>query len=222
MFRRLARAKNTAPGPDGLRYQDLRRLDVGSRVTSIIYDRYLRERRMPPSWKTSRTVLLHKKGSREDITNWRPISLGICIGKLYAAVLADRHMRWSVRKGRVSTLHGRRNPAIAIKAGVKQRCPLSPTVSNLVIELVVRAAEREAEVHGVDLTTKKISILAYADDLVLMGHNEEALQRLLDRIGQRTSAAELAFNPAKCATLHLDFPSASPVREMRFVVQGMS
>ncbi|KAG8239341.1 hypothetical protein J437_LFUL019121 [Ladona fulva] len=147
--RRLARAKNTAPGPDGLRYRDLRRMDVGSRVMPIIFSRCLKEGRIPPSWKTSRT------------------------------------------------------------AGVKQGCALSPTVFNLGIEPIVRAAEREAGVLGVDVAAKKISNLAYVDDLVLMRRSAEALQRLLDRTGQR-------------AVRRFIWTSASPVRGSRFTIQGES
>ncbi|KAK6737462.1 hypothetical protein RB195_019893 [Necator americanus] len=35
----------------------------------------LSERRIPDQWKTSRTVLIHKKGDREDLRNYRPICL---------------------------------------------------------------------------------------------------------------------------------------------------
>ena len=39
-------------------------------------------------------MLLHKKGSRDDLKNWRPIAMGEVVVKLFAAVLADRLTCW--------------------------------------------------------------------------------------------------------------------------------
>ncbi|KAK6764042.1 hypothetical protein RB195_024393 [Necator americanus] len=35
----------------------------------------LQKERIPDQWKTSRTVLIHKKGDRENLRNYRPICL---------------------------------------------------------------------------------------------------------------------------------------------------
>ncbi|KAK6730718.1 hypothetical protein RB195_007282 [Necator americanus] len=64
----------TAPGPDSISADFLRaRLHplhgiVAARMTSC-----LQRERIPDQWKTSRTVLIHKKGYREDLRNYRLI-----------------------------------------------------------------------------------------------------------------------------------------------------
>jgi len=66
------------------------RIDPGCLTLSIVYTRCLRMRKIPKGWKESETILLHKGGPVGDISNWRPLAMGNCVAKLYAAVLADR------------------------------------------------------------------------------------------------------------------------------------
>ena len=92
---------------------------------------------------------------------------------------------------------------IDILAGVKQGCPLSPILFNMVMELLIRKVKQVAtrngcyRVHGMDM-----SILAYADDLVLVASSPEMLQELLNIIGISAETLGLRFNASKCATLH--------------------
>jgi hypothetical protein len=40
------------------------------------------------SWKEARTILLHKKGDREAIRNWRPNSITYCAYRIFTCLLA--------------------------------------------------------------------------------------------------------------------------------------
>lgn len=62
----------------------------------------LRFKRVPPAWKETRTILVHKKGDPSDVTNWRPIALGSTISKLYAGCLAARMLQWVCDHGVLS------------------------------------------------------------------------------------------------------------------------
>ncbi|KAK6735789.1 hypothetical protein RB195_018812 [Necator americanus] len=66
----------TAPGPDFISADFLR---AGGHPLHVILTAhmtsYLQKERIPDQWKTSRTVLIHKKGDREDLRNYRPICL---------------------------------------------------------------------------------------------------------------------------------------------------
>ena len=44
----------------------------------------------PRNWKSAIIVLIHKKGSRLECTNYRGISLLSVVGKVFARVLNDR------------------------------------------------------------------------------------------------------------------------------------
>ena len=99
---RLSRMKNTAPGPDGARYSGLRRVDPGCHTLALIYSRCLASATVPPAWKESTTVLIFKAGDRNNLGNWRPLTLGNTIAKLYSGVLADRISRWAESGTRIS------------------------------------------------------------------------------------------------------------------------
>ncbi|KAK6744754.1 hypothetical protein RB195_011460 [Necator americanus] len=66
----------TAPGPDRIRPEHLKSLPpVLINTLARLFTRYLSECKAPKQWKTSKTVLLYKKGDLHDIGNYRPICL---------------------------------------------------------------------------------------------------------------------------------------------------
>jgi len=102
VWERLRRSSDTAPGPDALRYSHWRRFDPHSHILAAAFNAVHRLSHAPSNWKTSTTVLLHKKGDKADIGNWRPISLASTMGKLYSACLARRLLAWSSAHQRLS------------------------------------------------------------------------------------------------------------------------
>ncbi|KAK6760849.1 hypothetical protein RB195_022061 [Necator americanus] len=54
---------------------------------------YLQKERIPDQWKTSRTVLIHKKGGREDLRNYRPICLLSLLYKVFTKIILTRTSR---------------------------------------------------------------------------------------------------------------------------------
>ncbi|KAL6416674.1 hypothetical protein ACFW04_013250 [Cataglyphis niger] len=100
--RRLRRMTNSAPGPDGITYRDLRGADPGVRLLTAFFNACLRYETVPASWKTSNTVLVYKKGDRGDIENWRPLALGDTTPKLFAALVADRLTDWTINNNILS------------------------------------------------------------------------------------------------------------------------
>ena len=105
----------------------------------------------------------------------------------------------SIRTGRTRT------DPITIKRGVKQGCPLSPILFNLVMEVLIRAAESVtgAGYKVATSATSAVKSLAYADDLCIFASTTEVMQRMLDRVHQASEWAGLTFSPRKCATLSI-------------------
>uniref|UniRef100_A0A183CIN3 Reverse transcriptase domain-containing protein n=1 Tax=Globodera pallida TaxID=36090 RepID=A0A183CIN3_GLOPA len=103
VWERLKRCSNTAPGPDGIRYAVWKKYDPGAHVLSAVFNVAQRLKHVPSSWNKSITVLLHKKGDRQEVSNWRPISLSDTIGKLHSSVLANRLATWAIANDRIST-----------------------------------------------------------------------------------------------------------------------
>ncbi|KAK6735623.1 hypothetical protein RB195_018687 [Necator americanus] len=79
----------TAPGPDFISADFLR---AGGHPLHVILaahmTSYLQKERIPDQWKTSRTVLIHKKGDREDLFH-RPLTIPIGKG-VPSDMLAER------------------------------------------------------------------------------------------------------------------------------------
>jgi hypothetical protein len=52
--------------------------------------------RVMKKWKEARTILLYKKGDRNAITNWRPISITNCVHRIFTCLIAKsfQEMNW--------------------------------------------------------------------------------------------------------------------------------
>ena len=95
------RAKNTAPGPDGIpgRAWVLAVQALGDRLRGL-FTACLEQGRIPPEWKTGRLVLLRKVGRPSDSPSaYRPIVLLDEVGKLFERVVADRLVEHLERTG---------------------------------------------------------------------------------------------------------------------------
>ncbi|XGW22066.1 hypothetical protein V3C99_004770, partial [Haemonchus contortus] len=86
--------KGTAPGLDNIPADLLR---SGSTALHTLlaehFNHYLKLKRIPGQWKESKTILLFKKGQREDISNYRPISLLSVVYKSFTKILLNRMER---------------------------------------------------------------------------------------------------------------------------------
>lgn len=59
-------------------------------VLRYIFDQILLTYTVPNAWKTSTIILLHKKGNKEIINNYRPISLLSNMYKIFTTFLLNR------------------------------------------------------------------------------------------------------------------------------------
>ncbi|XP_029640405.1 uncharacterized protein LOC115215385 [Octopus sinensis] len=83
-----------APGKDGITSEVLK--SGREQLWKILAERfthYLDEGRIPSQWKESNTILLYKKGDREDLKNYRPICLLSHVCKLFTNIILNRLSR---------------------------------------------------------------------------------------------------------------------------------
>ncbi|CAI5483337.1 unnamed protein product [Closterium sp. Yama58-4] len=89
-----AMAKNKAPGNDGLPKELFEEhWDVLGKHLMALVESFTETAELPASTKSAVTILLHKKGGRDAVENYRPITLLSFTYKVLARVVADKMKR---------------------------------------------------------------------------------------------------------------------------------
>ncbi|MCO5612798.1 hypothetical protein L7F22_067069 [Adiantum nelumboides] len=132
------------------------------------------------------TVPRHGLWSRME-TIGVPIHLRVAVAHLYHAVRCKLKMQTGFSKEFFSTI------------GVKQGCPLSPTLFGLCIDeledFIYQTMQDNGDAPNIGLTT--LLLLIYADDVVLLAHSMSLLQKLLDAVHTFCEAKRLSVNVLK-------------------------
>jgi hypothetical protein len=99
-----------------------------------------------------------------------------------------------------TTLHldGKEIGNTSVRRGVKQGCPLSPTLFNLVLDEMQACLPAES---GVRFGSMNLNHIMFADDIILLAKNAAELQQLLDTANNFLQQRGLNLNAAKCSTL---------------------
>jgi len=232
---------------------------------------------IPDCEKECRTILLFKAGDPTEVGNWRPITIGNLLVRVFARVwdtrlrkkiiLDERQkafvpadgcfanvktlqaaMKSSRKRGKelnvvfldlakafdtvlhASIVKGLRRKLIpeevimlimsmydgastSIKTrkgttrkidilnGVKQGCPLSPLLFNVVMDELLERIRISG--NGVKLENETIGVMAFADDLVLLSETFSEMDHLLEICETFFDQKGLSINAAKCQSLRV-------------------
>lgn len=86
-----AQKKDKAPGADNITNEQLiENVEHLAPILTLIFNKVLRTEKIPEQWTSSTIILLHKKGAKDDINNYRPISLMSNIYKVFSKVVLNR------------------------------------------------------------------------------------------------------------------------------------
>ena len=84
-------------------------------------------------------------------------------------------------------LNGEKLKAFLRRSGTRQRCPFSPLLFNLALEVQVTAIREEKEIKGIQIG-KEIKLLLFADDMILYTENpKDTIRKLLELINDTKS-----------------------------------
>jgi 3-dehydroquinate dehydratase len=79
----------SACGVDGVSYRIMKGAGAeGVKFMKQLVRGCIRSGRVINTWKEAKTILLFKKGSREEIGNWRPISITNCMYRIFTCLIA--------------------------------------------------------------------------------------------------------------------------------------
>ena len=102
-------------------------------------------------------------------------------------------------------------PLLRPKVGLRQGCPLSPTLFNVYIAVASEYMDMHVPHIGVPIGTQSLlRAIFYADDIVLLASSSESLQSLVSSLEVACGALNMSINPAKGKSAVLDF-SISPI-----------
>ena len=97
-----------SPGPDGVHPKLLRSLAADPSFAKAVYTLFakcVQGRKIPAEWKIANVVALHKKGSRDQAANHRPVSLTCILSKVYQTFV-KKHILNHVDSSVSSDQHG--------------------------------------------------------------------------------------------------------------------
>jgi Reverse transcriptase (RNA-dependent DNA polymerase)/Endonuclease-reverse transcriptase len=96
IFEKLSKLKiDKSPGPDSIHPRILK--EVAPQITGalkIIFDLSISTGELPEDWKRSIVSVIHKKGSKSNVSNYRPISLTCIICKVLESLMRDHLMMY--------------------------------------------------------------------------------------------------------------------------------
>ena len=62
-------------------------------LLTLLYNKVKKSGSFPPGWNKGRVTLVHKKGSKEELTNYRPLTVIVSLSGLYSRLLNERLTR---------------------------------------------------------------------------------------------------------------------------------
>ena len=68
-------------------------------------------------------------------------------------------------------LNGEILKAFPLRSGIRQRCPLSPLLFNIVLEVLAMAIREEKEIKGIQIGKEEVKLSLFANDMILYIEN---------------------------------------------------
>ena len=82
-------------------------------------------------------------------------------------------------------LNGEKLKAFPLRSGIRQGCPRSSLLFNMVLEVLATAIREEKERKGIQIGKKEIKCSLFADDMILYVENpKDSIRKLLELISE--------------------------------------
>ena len=95
-------------------------------------------------------------------------------------------------------LNGAKLKAFSLRSGTRQKCPLSPLLFNIVLEVLSTAIREEKERNP---DQKRSKALTFADDMILYTENpKDSIRKLLELISEFSKVSGYKINTQKSLT----------------------
>ena len=88
--------------------------------------------------------------------------------------------------------------AFSFRLVIRQECPLSPLLFNVVLEILATAIRQEEEIKSIEIGKEEIKLSLFADDMILYIENtKDSIKKLLELINEFSKVAGYKINIQK-------------------------
>ena len=95
-------------------------------------------------------------------------------------------------------LNGEKLKAFPLRSGTRQRCPLSPLLFNIILEILATAIREEKEIKGIHIRREEVKLSLFVDDMILYIENpEDSIRKLLELISEFSKLVGYKINTQK-------------------------
>ena len=95
-------------------------------------------------------------------------------------------------------LNGEKLKAFPLRSGTRQRCPFSPLLFIIVLEILVIAIREEKEIKGIQIGKEEVKLSLFADDMILYTENpKDTIRKLLELISESSKVTGYKINTQK-------------------------
>ena len=92
-------------------------------------------------------------------------------------------------------LNGEKLKAFPLRSGIRQGCPLSPLLLNIVLEVLATANRELKEMKGIQIRKEEVKLSLFADDMILYIENpKDSIRKLLELISEFSKVAGYKIN----------------------------
>ena len=95
-------------------------------------------------------------------------------------------------------LNGEKLKEFPLRSGIRQGCPLSPLLFNIVLEVLVTVIRDETEIKGIQIGKEEVKFSLFADVMILyIKHPKDTIRKLLELISEFSKVAGQTINTQK-------------------------
>ena len=92
-------------------------------------------------------------------------------------------------------LNGEKLKAFPLRSRARHRCPLSPLLFNIVLEVLATVVREEKEITGIQIGKQELKLSLYADDMILYIENpKNSIRKLLELICEFSKVSGYKMN----------------------------
>ena len=96
------------------------------------------------------------------------------------------------------TLNSEKLKAFPLRSGTRQRCPISPLLFNIVLEVLDTAIRKEKQIRGIQIGKEELKLSLLADDMIqYIEDPKDTTRKLLELINESGKVAGYKINAQK-------------------------